>query len=147
MADWANLRQTWEPRLLSILRIVVGLLFLEHGLNKIFGFPLAPIPHHAFVLFSLVPGLAGILETIGGILIVLGLFTRPAAFVLSGEMAFAYFMAHAPHGFFPLQNRGESAVFYCFAFLYLWIAGGGAWAIDRLRLPQLPVDAAVRRRA
>jgi putative oxidoreductase len=133
MADWVELRRAWEPRVLSILRIVVGLLFLEHGLNKFFGFPASALPHHPYVLVSLVPGLAGILETVGGVLIILGLFTRPAAFILSGEMAFAYFMAHAPHGFFPLENRGEGAVFYCFVFLYLFVAGGGEWALDRRR--------------
>jgi putative oxidoreductase len=132
MAAWAKLSRDWQPRMLSVLRIVVGLLFLQHGLNKLFGFPPGAAPHHPYVLLSLVPGLAGILETVGGILIVLGLFTRPAGFILSGEMAFAYFMAHAPHGFFPLQNRGEAPVFYCFVFLYLFVAGGGAWSLDRL---------------
>ncbi|HTV87804.1 MAG TPA: DoxX family protein [Stellaceae bacterium] len=147
MGDWQGLRLTWEPRILSVLRIVVGLLFMEHGLNKIFGFPVGPLPHHPYVLFSLVPGLAGILESVGGGLIVLGLFTRPVALILSGEMAFAYFMAHAPHGFFPLQNRGEAAVFYCFVFLYLFVAGGGAWGLDRLRSPELPSRAVARGRA
>jgi putative oxidoreductase len=134
MADLAELRQRWEPRVLSILRIMVGLLYLQHGLNKLFDFP-STATHHAYALFTLVPGLAGILETFGSILIVLGLFTRPVAFILSGEMAFAYFMAHAPHGFFPLQNRGETAVLYCFVFLYLFMAGGGSWSLDRLRAP------------
>ena len=88
------------------------------------------MPAHAV---SLVPGLAGILEVVGGVLLVLGLFTRPVAFILSGEMAFAYFMAHAPQGFFPLLNRGELAVLYCFLFFYFFVAGGGAWSLDRLR--------------
>lgn len=126
-----SLKQTWEPRLLSIFRIMVGLLFLQHGLNKLFNFP-ATANHHAYVLFTLTPGLAGLLETIGGALIVLGLCTRYAAFILSGEMAVAYFMVYAPRGFFPWLNGGESAVLFCFAFLYLFAAGGGAWSLDRL---------------
>ena len=144
MADWTELRRGWEPRVLSLLRIVVGLLFLQHGLNKIFGFPPGLAPHHPYVLFTLVPGLAGIIEAVGGTLIVLGLFTRPVAFILSGEMAFAYFIAHAPHGLFPLQNRGEGAVLYCFVFLYLFVAGGGAWGLDRLRARGASVGAAAR---
>ena len=132
MLDWAKLRPIWEPRMLSILRIMVGLLFLEHGLGKIFNFPAAP-DHRPYVLFSLVPGLAGLLEAIGGALITLGLFTRPVAFVLAGEMAFAYFMAHAPNGFFPLLNRGETAILYCFIFLYFFVVGAGAWSLDQLR--------------
>src|SRR5204862_4847791 len=100
VADLTTLRLTWEPRSLSILRIVVGLLYLQHGLNKFFNFP--PTPNHAaYNLFTLNPGLAGILETVGGVLIILGLFTRPGAFILSGEMAVAYFMVWAPRGFFP----------------------------------------------
>ena len=102
--------------MLSILRIVVGLLYLEHGTQKIFNFPPRPNPR-AYELFTLVPGLAGILELVGGILIVLGLFTRPVAFLLSGEMAFAYFMSHAPRGFFPIDGRqrrraGDSLLLY-----------------------------------
>ena len=92
MFDWATMRLTWEPRMLSILRIMVGLLYLEHGLGKIFNFPAAP-DHRAYVLFTLVPGLAGLLELVGGALIALGLFTRAVAFILAGEMAFAYFMS------------------------------------------------------
>jgi putative oxidoreductase len=127
-----NLRLAWEPRILSLLRIIAGLLFLQHGLNKIFDFP--PTPNHAaYHLFTLVPGLAGLLEAIGGLLIVLGLFTRPVAFLLSGEMALAYFMVHAKLGFFPLLNRGDLAVLFCFVFFYLFVAGGGVWSLDRLR--------------
>ncbi len=132
MDDWPNLRLVWPARVLSILRIVVGLLYMEHGLNKIFDVPATPT-HAAYHLFSLVPGLAGILETAGGFLILLGLFTRPVAFILSGEMAFAYFMVHAPRSVFPLLNGGDAAVLYCFVFLYLFVAGGGAWSLDRLR--------------
>jgi len=128
----ANLGLTWEPRVRSILRIIVGLLFMEHGTGKIFNFPALP-SHHAYQLFTLVPGLAGLLEAIGGLLIVLGLFTQPVAFVLSGEMAFAYFMAHAAKSFFPLLNGGEAAILYCFIFLYFVVAGAGVWSLDQLR--------------
>lgn len=132
MFNTANLRLAWEPRILSLLRIVVGLLFMQHGLNKIFDFPATP-NHPAYHLFTLVPGLAGLLEAIGGLLILLGLFTRPVALILSGEMALAYFMVHAKLGFFPLLNRGGLAVLFCFVFFYLFVAGGGAWSLDRLR--------------
>jgi putative oxidoreductase len=125
-------RTIWEPRVLSILRIVVGLLYMQHGLNKLIDFPPTP-SHMPYHLFSLAPGLAGLLETFGGLLLVLGLFTRPVAFVLSGEMAFAYFMAHASRSFFPYLNGGSLAVLYCFVFLYLFVAGGGVWSLDRLR--------------
>ena len=116
--------------LLSVLRITTGFLFAEHGAQKLFGFlasPNAPLPH----LFSLI-GFAGVLEFFGGLAILIGLFTRPAAFILSGQMAVAYFMAHAPNGFWPIQNKGELAVLYCFVFLYLAAAGGGSWSLDRL---------------
>ena len=122
----------WSERALGLLRIVVGLLFLEHGLAKLVGFPHQP-NHAAYVLFTLNPGLQGLLELVGGLLLALGLFTRPVAFVLSGDMAVAYFMAHAPRGFFPLLNGGELAIVYCFLFLYLAVAGGGAWSADQVR--------------
>jgi putative oxidoreductase len=122
----------WQPRLLSVLRIMVGLLFLQHGFSKVFGFPPSANPR-PYVLMTLVPGLAGILELVGGALVTVGLFTRVVAFILSGEMAFAYFMAHAPRGFIPYVNDGELAVVYCFVFLYLAFAGGGPWSLDRLR--------------
>lgn len=125
----------WEPRVLSILRFVTGLLYMQHGLNKIFDFPPTPT-HHPYHLLSLVPGLAGLLETFGGFLIVLGLFTRPVAFLLSGEMALAYFMVQARRGFFPFLNGGDLVILYCFVFFYLFVAGGGAWSIDRLRAPR-----------
>lgn len=130
-----SLRLAWEPRVLSILRIVVGLLYLEHGLNKLLDFPLTPT-HMPYRVFSLVPGLAGPLELFGGLLIALGLFTRPVAFVLSGEMAFAYFIAHAPRSFFPLLNGGDGAILYCFIFLYFAVVGGGVWSLDRWRAPE-----------
>jgi putative oxidoreductase len=118
----------WTPRILGILRIVTGFLFLQHGMEKLFG-----VPHDAMFdglqLFSLM-GLAGVLELGGGLLLIVGLFTRPTAFVLSGFMAVAYFMAHAPKGPLPILNHGELAVVYCFVFLYLAVAGAGAFSID-----------------
>ena len=134
MPDFATLRLSWEPRMLSILRIIVGLLYMEHGLEKIVGFPVQP-NHRAYALFTLVPGLQGLLELVGGLLLALGLYTRIVAFILAGNMAVAYFMAHAPRGFFPLLNGGELAIVYCFVFLYFWLAGGGEWSLDRLRAP------------
>ena len=134
MAGFATLRLTWEPRMLSILRIIVGLLYMEHGLEKIVGFPVQP-NHRAYALFTLVPGLQGLLELVGGLLLALGLYTRIVAFILAGNMAVAYFMAPAPRGFFPLLNGGELAIVYCFVFLYFWLAGGGEWSLDRLRAP------------
>lgn len=121
----------WTPRLLSVLRIIIGFLFMQHGAQKLFGF-LAGQGTPARGLLSIV-GIAGVLEFFGGLFILLGLFTRPVAFILSGLMAAAYFMAHAPQGFWPLQNRGELAVIYCFVFLYMALAGGGSWGIDRFR--------------
>ena len=128
--DWATLRLTWEPRMLSILRIMTGLLFLEHGTAKIFNFPARP-NQRAYELFTLSPGLAGLMEVVGGILIVLGLFTRPVAFLLSGEMAFAYFMSHAPRSFYPLLSNGDAAILYCFIFLYFFVVGAGVWSLDQ----------------
>ena len=131
MPNIARWRLALEPHLLSILRIVVGLLYFEHGLNKLFDFP--PTPNHMpYRLFSLVPGLAGLLELSGGALITVGFYTRLVAFILSGEMAFAYFMALAPRSFFPLSNGGDAAILYCFIFLYFAIVGGGPWSLDRL---------------
>jgi putative oxidoreductase len=134
MADLAALRVTWEPRMLSVLRIIVGLLYMEHGTAKILDFPHQPT-HVPYALLTLNPGLQGLLELAGGLLMVLGLFTRCVAFVLAGNMAVAYFLVHAPRGFFPLLNGGELAIVYCFVFLYFWVAGGGEWSLDRLRGP------------
>lgn len=117
------------PYFLALLRVVAALLFMSHGTMKLLGIPASDFQPPLFSLF----GLAGALEIVGGILLVLGLFTRPVAFILSGEMAVAYFMAHAGQSFFPLQNGGESAVLFCFFFLYLVFAGPGALAIDNLR--------------
>jgi putative oxidoreductase len=116
------------PHLLSLLRIATAFVFMEHGAMKLFGFP---APMGSIPLFSLM-GFAGVLEVFGGLLILIGLFTQPVAFILSGEMAFAYFMAHAPTGFWPVLNHGEPAVLYCFIYLYLAAAGGGTWSLDRL---------------
>ncbi len=120
----------WAPRVLSILRVIAAFLFMLHGTQKMFGFP-AP-PHQAFELFTLL-GMAGVLEVFGGFLLLIGLFTRPTAFLLSGQMAFAYFIAHAPQSFWPLLNGGELATLYSFLFLYFAFAGGGEWSVDRLR--------------
>jgi putative oxidoreductase len=123
----------WTPRMLSVLRIAVALLFIESGSEKLFGFPFGPTAHQ-FASGSLPPLLlvAGVLEFFGSLLLILGLFTRPVAFLLSGEMAVAYFMAHAPQGFFPVLNQGELAALYSFVFLFLAVAGGGAWSLDNL---------------
>jgi putative oxidoreductase len=120
----------WTPQLQSVLRIMAGFLFVAHGAQKLFGF-LAPPGMPAFPAFSLM-WVAGMLELFGGLLFLLGLFTRPVAFILAGEMAVAYFMAHAPGGFWPLENKGELAVLFCFVFLFFAAAGGGAWAVDNL---------------
>jgi putative oxidoreductase len=122
--------ERYRPIILSVLRIVVGLLFVEHGTSKLFGFPDAGPPLQGLIL------VAALLEGICGLLIIIGAFTRIVAFILSGEMAFAYFMAHAPQGLSPLVNHGEGAVFYCFVFLYFAFAGGGAWSVDRAVLKQ-----------
>jgi putative oxidoreductase len=120
----------WAPRVLSILRIVTALLFMEHGAMKLLHFPVpqegAPDPLPPMLLA------AGMLELVGGGLLALGLFTRPVAFILSGEMAVAYWMVHAPSGPWPAVNMGEGAILYCFIFLYLVFAGGGSWSIDAL---------------
>ena len=133
MIDSNSFFASWSPRILSIFRIVFGLLFMLHGTQKLLNYPPGP-PEMGFPfpLFTL-PGIAGALELVGGLLILLGLFTRPAAFIASGEMAVAYFMGHfKPDAFWPLQNGGELAVLYCFAFLYLAVAGGGRWSLDYL---------------
>jgi putative oxidoreductase len=119
----------WAPRALSVLRIVAALLFLEHGTQKLFGFPAAP-PNGLPAALSL-GWFAAVLEAGGGLLLALGLFTRPVAFLLCGEMAFAYWMSHGPRAFFPVMNGGDAAILYCFVFLYLAFAGAGPWALDR----------------
>ena len=122
--------EVWGPRILTVLRVMAGLLFLEHGTQKILGFPPSANPGPA--LLSLM-GIQGLIELVGGVLIVVGLFTRPVAFILCGDMAVAYFMSHFPNSFFPITNRGDAAILYCFVFLYLAAAGGGPWSLDASR--------------
>ena len=127
----------WQPQLLALLRIVAALLYVEHGTAKLFHFPIAqpgvpnPLPTILIV--------AAVLELVLGLLITLGLFTRLAAFIASGEMAVAYFMAHFPRGFWPLVNQGAEAILLCFVFLYLAGAGVGAWSIDGARTRNAPI--------
>ena len=117
----------WSPYLLSLLRIVAAFVYVEHGTQKLFGFPAAfPMPHLPPLFLA-----GGIIETFGGALLLIGLFTAPVALILSGEMAVAYFLMHAPHGFWPLANHGEPVVLYCFIFLFLASTGGGPWSVDR----------------
>lgn len=124
-----RLETIWTPRMLSILRIMAALLFLQHGTQKLLSFPAAEFMPSFPSLFWF----AGAIELVGGTLLALGLFTRPVAFILSGQMAVAYFMAHAPRSFFPIENGGDAAVLYCFVFLFFAVAGGGAWSLDMLR--------------
>jgi putative oxidoreductase len=131
MIDPAPAASRLAPHAQALLRIVTALLFLEHGVQKFLGFP-APYPFGPVQLASLT-GLAGVLELAGGMLVLVGLFTRPTAFVLSGMMAVAYFMAHAPRSFYPIVNQGEPAILFCFVFLFLAAAGPGALSLDRLR--------------
>jgi putative oxidoreductase len=128
--------QRWQPQLLALLRIVAGLLFLEHATQKFFAFPV-PFP------IQPVPGLllvAGVIEIVAGTFITAGLFTRVAAFIASGEMAVGYFLKHFPQGLWPVVNKGEAAILFCFVFLYIAAAGPGAWSVDgarfRSRLPR-----------
>ncbi len=124
-------RTPWTGRMLSVFRIVMGLLFFEIGTMKFLGFPPMPSGPMNIPLFSEL-GAAGFLETFGGLAIILGLATRPVAFILAGEMAVAYFQVHAPKAWFPLLNGGQDAVIFCFTYLYLVFAGGGSWSIDAL---------------
>ena len=129
-AELDNVFSAWSPRLLSVLRIATSLLFLQHATAKLFGFP-----HVAYfdnlTLASLL-GVAGLIELVGGALVLVGLFTGPVAFILSGQMAVAYFMAHAPNGFWPIINKGELAVVYCFVFLYIACRGSGRFSVDAI---------------
>ena len=125
----------WQPQLLAILRIVTGLLFFEHATQKFFAFPM-PFPVHPL------PGIliaAGVIELLAGVLVTLGLFTRLAAFIASGEMAIGYFMMHFPQSFWPAVNKGEAAILYCFVFLFIAASGPGAWSIDSARTENAPI--------
>jgi putative oxidoreductase len=124
----------WSSFLLGVLRIVTAFLFVQHGTAKLFHVPFVEMMSHVELMS--IYGLAGVIEVGGGVMLMLGLFTRPVAFILSGEMAAAYFMAHAPGGFLPLLNGGELAVQWCFLFLYFSVAGAGAFSLDALRAPK-----------
>jgi putative oxidoreductase len=128
--DYSQLETVWAPRVLGLLRIVTALLFMEHGSQKLLGFPVSD--HGSPELLSLI-WFAAVLELVGGFFILIGLFTRPVAFLLSGEMAFAYWMAHAPKAFFPALNGGDAAILFCFIFLYLAFRGAGAFSVDAMR--------------
>lgn len=117
----------YAPQALAVLRIVAALLFLAHGTQKVLGFPATEMAPPAFSIFWI----AGIIEIVTGILIAIGFFTRPAAFIASGTMAFAYFMVHSPMNFFPVNNGGDAAILFCFFFLYLVFAGPGAWSVNK----------------
>jgi putative oxidoreductase len=132
VSRWRSL----APYLLSIVRIVAAFLFVQVGTAKLVAFPAAVMPGGGTAAIGSLPWVAGVLETFGGFLLLVGLFTRPVAFVLSGEMAFAYFLGHAPQGLWPVLNQGAPAVFYCFLFLYLSAAGPGPWSVDALRRPR-----------
>ena len=131
----SNVAAKWSgvaPQLLSVLRIVAALMFMQAGTMKLFGWP-AAMPGGATVSLMTQVGIGGVLEAVGGALLLVGLFTRPVAFVLSGEMAVAYFQFHAPQGFWPTVNQGQPAVLYCFIWLYFSAAGAGPWSLDALR--------------
>ena len=117
----------YAPQALAVLRIVVALLFILHGTQKIIGFPASDMSPPIMSLF----GLAGIIEIIAGLLVLVGFYTRPAAFIASGEMAVAYWMAHAPSNLFPAMNGGDAAILFCFVFLYLVFSGPGAWSVNK----------------
>jgi putative oxidoreductase len=117
----------WAPRVLSVLRIMSALLFMQHGTQKLLSFPLPANP------LTTLTTVAGVIELVGGALLAIGLFSRPAAFIMSGMAAAAYFIAHAPQSFFPIINKGELAALYCFVFLYLFFAGPGPWSVDAMR--------------
>jgi putative oxidoreductase len=124
---------SWAPQFRSILRIVCGLLFIPLGTMKLFAWPVGMPPNNATASLLSQIGVGGVLELVGGALILVGLCTRPVAFVLSGEMAVAYWQFHAPMGFWPMLNQGQPAILFCFIFLYLSAAGAGPWSIDALR--------------
>jgi putative oxidoreductase len=120
---------SWSPHVLSLLRVASGAAFMAHGTQKWLNFPPRPFPQPEILSLA---GASGAIELIGGALLVLGLFTRPAAFICSGTMAFAYFLVHAPQSFFPVLNGGDAALLYCFAFFYIFFAGPGPWSLDAI---------------
>ena len=132
IADLASRWRSWAPYLLSILRIVTAFLFILHGSTKLLGLPAPVMPGGGTAPLTSLSGIAGALELVGGALLLVGLFTRPVAFLLAGEMAVAYLKSHAPQGFWPVLNNGEPAVFYCFLWLYISAVGPGPWSIDAL---------------
>jgi putative oxidoreductase len=124
---------SWAPHLLSLLRIVTAFLFIQYGSTKLLAIPAAVMPGGGTAPLMSLPGIAGALELVGGAFLLVGWFTRPVAFLLSGEMAIAYFMGHAPRGFWPVLNEGAPAVLFCFLWLYISAAGPGPWSLDALR--------------
>ena len=128
-AKWS----AWAPYLLSILRVIGAFLFMQVGTAKLFAFPAAVMPDGGTVAIASLIGIAGILEAFGGLLMLVGLFTRPVAFLLAGEMAVAYFIGHASQGFWPVLNQGTDAILYCFLWLYFSAAGAGPWSLDAKR--------------
>ena len=130
--------RSWSPYLLSILRIVTAFLFMQFGTAKVFAFPAAVMPEGGTAPLWSLAWIAGALEVFGGFFLLIGLFTRPVAFLLSGEMAFAYFIGHAPQGFWPVLNQGHPAVLFCFLFLYFSAAGAGPWSLDAMRERKFP---------
>jgi putative oxidoreductase len=132
-SDLVSRWRSWAPYLLSTLRIVAAFLFMQFGTAKLFAFPAAVMPDGGTAPLLSLAGIAAALEVFGGLFLLLGLFTRPVAFLLSGEMAFAYFIGHAPQGFWPVLNQGHPAVLFCFVFLYFSAAGAGPWSLDARR--------------
>ncbi|WP_375459186.1 DoxX family protein [uncultured Enterovirga sp.] len=124
----AEIGSVWAPRLLSVLRIMAALLFMQHGTQKLLGFP--NMPANGQPAMGTLLWFGGVIELVGGALIAIGFFTRPAAFIASGMAAVAYFLFHAGRGFFPVMNGGELAALYCFVFLYIAAAGPGPWSVD-----------------
>lgn len=133
-------RQPWEPKALAALRVITALVYLQHGLQKLLGFPLPPVPGYQHLSLA---GLAGVMEVVATPFLLVGLYTRAWSFLMSGLMAFAYFLGHAGKGFYPLANGGDVAVLLCFIFLYMWAAGGGAWSLDNVLAARRPTPPAV----
>jgi putative oxidoreductase len=125
--------RSWAPYLLSVLRVIAAFVFIQFGSAKLLAIPAAVMPGGGTAPLTSLPGFAGSLELVGGALLLLGLFTRPVAFLLAGEMAFAYFMGHFPQGFWPVLNQGTPAILFCFIWLYISSAGSGPWSLDALR--------------